>query len=98
MPTENTAQIEAIAGALALMLERRSLDQPPPSWITEFLEALAPLKALSPAHGELPKQDAARLSEVQDALRRADLSKATRPEDSDCIYLAISVFQRGGKK
>lgn len=47
-----------------------------PEWVGHLLEALAPLRALSPGYGELPTREAEKFAQIQDALSRADLSKA----------------------
>lgn len=89
MPKSTEEQIDmerAFAGAFALFLERAnasaaaSLTSSAPTWVGEMLDALAPLKALSPGHGELPDQEARKLADLQDALSRADLSKALDSE------------------
>ena len=40
-------------------------DQPPPNWVGDILNALAPLRALGPVHGGLPEQDAVRLKSLE---------------------------------
>lgn len=50
-----------------------------PGWFDELLEALAPLKGLSPARGKLSEDQSARLMDIQRALARVDLSDAGAP-------------------
>jgi len=47
-----------------------------PAWFEELLDALAPLKGLSPARGKLTKDQSLKLQDIQQALARTDLSDA----------------------
>lgn len=82
----------AIAGALAILIERSNLggmeamQASAPGWVGEVLDALAPLKALAPGLGQLPTQEATILAQIQDALSRADLSKAAAATNPRRLY------------
>lgn len=67
-------------------------------WVEDILDALKPLQALSPSHGEIPKHEAPRIIQIQDALRRADLSKAVRPADASTAYYQVTIFATGSRK
>lgn len=106
MASEEPPQIDyerAIASALAMLIERSggiplaSVDQPAPGWLSEFIDALAPLKALAPSHGEIPEQEATKLTLIQNALRRADLSKAA-PSGAPVVYIGRITIQKGGRR
>lgn len=89
---------QAVAEVLASVLQSSSAgamaasNPSPPNWVDDILKALDPLKALSPAHGEIPAAEANRMSIIQDALRRADLSKAVRPAAPGRSYLQIMIL------
>ena len=67
-------------------------------WVEDILDALKPLQALSPSHGEIPKEEAPRIIQIQNALRRADLSKAVRPAEPTTSFYRISIYATGSRK
>lgn len=95
----STDDFDKLARAVAMVLRGGAAsagttgEQPPPNWIDDILKALEPLKSLAPPHGEIPPEDAKRLVQIQAALRRADLSKAERPDKSECHYRTLVIFK-----
>jgi hypothetical protein len=76
----------------------RASSSPGGQWVEDILDALKPLQALSPGHGEVPKHEAPRIISIQNALRRADLSKAVRPANPTTAFYRICIHATGSKK
>jgi hypothetical protein len=75
------AELRASAGGAD---ESVDLGQSVPNWFAELLGALAPLKALAPVHGPLPKPSIDQLAGIQASLARVDLSDARPSTPSPC--------------